>query len=101
MLKITTLLLIGAVAGLSACSSKAPMQTGSIYPNPHLTPPTKPIPSPPEQDVRNASDQRQKADYNRQTIYVRPAVSVGYGYHRGWNSHRHHHVGAGFYPYYW
>ncbi|MGV6989269.1 hypothetical protein ACWA5Z_10345 [Testudinibacter sp. P80/BLE/0925] len=101
MQKMTSLLLAVAALGLNACSSKPPMQTGSVYPNPHLIPPTTPVPSPPEQEVRNASDNREKVDYNRQTIYVRPVVSVGYGYHRDWHSHRGHYFGAGYAPYYW
>lgn len=101
MSKFTYFLLAAAVFGLTACSSKPPMQTGSVYPNPHLTPPSKPVPSPPEQEVRNASDNREKVDYNRQTIYVRPAVSVGYGHYRGRGSHRGHYIGGGYSPYYW
>ncbi|MGR6981452.1 hypothetical protein ACUHGC_08635 [Testudinibacter sp. P27/CKL/0425] len=52
--------------------------------------------------MRNASDNRAKIDYNeRQAISIRPAVAVGYGYHRGWRSHRGHYIGAGYSPYYW
>lgn len=102
MSKTGYLVVATALLSLSACSSKPPMQTGSIYPNPHLTPPTSPVPSPPEQEVRNASDNRAKIDYNeRQAISIRPAVAVGYGYHRGWRSHRGHYIGAGYSPYYW
>ena len=81
-------------------SADKPIQTGSVYPNPHLSPPTQPVPAPADQEARNMSDKRLKSDYNQQLIYVRPAVSVGYGYHHGWRSHPYHHVGAGFYPYY-
>ncbi|MGR6981451.1 hypothetical protein ACUHGC_08630 [Testudinibacter sp. P27/CKL/0425] len=44
MSKTGYLVVATALLGLSACSSKPPMQTGSIYPNPHLTPPTSPVP---------------------------------------------------------
>ncbi|TNH03904.1 hypothetical protein FHQ26_10775 [Testudinibacter sp. TR-2022] len=98
---IRALLLSIAMLGLAACSSQPAPQAVSVYPNPHMTPPAQPVPSPPEQEVRNASDNRQKMDYNQRNIHIRPAVSVGYGYHRGWRSHRQYHAGAGFYPDYW
>ncbi|KGQ71275.1 hypothetical protein A1D23_03135 [Chelonobacter oris] len=98
-MKMTQSLLAALLlSGLMACSSRPPMQ--SPYPDPHLTPPTHPVPSPPDQEIRNASDKNGKADYNRQNMNIRPAVSVGYGYHRGWRPY-HRHFGGGFYsPYY-